>query len=136
MTARAGKSDAISVRAESFVDDSGFAASIEGDERIDFWRTFAEEIFDASKIAETLFADGSDEPDIGFSCDIGMTHGAEDIQDDDQAAGVISDSRSVEPVAFFLHGDIGSFGKDGIEMSGEDENPIGGSAFSDPDDIS
>ena len=138
---------AVAVAARSFVGDAIAMAAdraardaeprvVDGDEVVDFsFELFAEQIAHAAQVARPFLADVADEVDGAVGLHAGFLERADDGENDGEPAVVVADARRAELSAVVFDGDVGAFGEDGVEVSGDDDRRPGADAAPLGDDV-
>ncbi len=98
------------------------AEAVYRDELIDLAaERFAEELLHAAQVAESLLADIGNESDRAGRLHMTFIEGARHREDDGEPAAIVADAGAFEHGAFTRHFDIGAFGKDRVEVRGQDD---------------
>src|SRR5690606_26849158 len=126
---------AVAAGPERLVGDGIVLAAVDGDERVDAGPAPAEQVFHPAQVAEPLLADGADEEEIGPGAEVRGVHGAEDGEQDHEAAGVVADAGGEEGVPALADGHVRALGEDGVEVSGEGHGAVAGGAAPEGDHV-
>ncbi len=135
VTARSVEGHTVTVRAHAAVDNAIAVAAVHGDKRIDLFSAVAEQVLNAAKVAKALLTDVADEQNLGFGFQLGMLHCAQHFQHRYQSPGIVADAGRDVFVALDFHGDVGSFGKHGVEVRGIGDPPVVAVTGASPDHV-
>jgi hypothetical protein len=125
----------VAVASGRLIDDLGNAETVDRNESVDVG-VIAEQGPDAPEIAEFFLADGADEHHVADGCDGVFVQRLDHREQRGQTAGIIADSGRKNGAVLFLHGHVGPFGEDGVEMGRDHElRPAVAAAFAQRDHI-
>ena len=121
VSAGAVKTYAIAQAARSAHDGVARVAPVQRHESVHIHIGIAEKVLHTAKVAFAFFTHRRDKEDVAFGLDVQFLEHADDLQKTCQAAGVVTDRRRIEHIAFLTDLKVRVFSKDRVQVSRNNE---------------